>query len=218
MKKTTISRRNLIRAGAFSVAAAGTAQAAGKKEPTPDHEEGPFYPIAPQTEKDADLTRFGNSGGQAEGEIIVIEGHVYGDDGAPLADAVIDVWQANAHGRYAHEADPNPAPLDSNFQGWAVVKTDANGQYRLKTVLPGAYPAADDWVRPPHIHFKIARRGFREITTQMYFDGQPLNDADLLLNALPASKQFALIAKSETLEGDADTSTLYRFDVALAKV
>lgn len=85
--------------------------------------------------------------------------------GQPVADALIDVWQTNSHGRYVHEADANPAPLDKNFQGWAKLKIGPDGRYRVKTIKPGAYPVGDGWSRPPHIHFKVARRGIHELTT-----------------------------------------------------
>ena len=131
---------------------------------------------------------------------------------------VVDIWQANAAGRYAHEKDPNPAPLDANFQGWAIIKTDAEGNYRFKTVKPGAYPAEENWVRPPHIHYKVSRRGYHEITTQMYFPDDKLNDTDLLLNNVDEAARDTLIAKKEVLADDPEAQDLYRFDVVIATV
>jgi len=219
MPISKISRRSLMSAGVATTAMAGLANAGdSKKSITPPQTEGPFYPVKPQDDKDADLTRIGDNNDVAVGAVVVVEGHVYGPDGKSIADAVVDIWQANAHGRYAHEADPNPAPLDPNFQGWAIIKTNARGMYRYKTIIPGAYPVDDEWSRPPHIHYKVSRRGFREITTQMYFEGQPLNDVDRLLNDMDEKERQTLIAKSDILEGDADTAILYRFDVVLAKV
>lgn len=211
--RTKFTRRGLI--GVGIAAGASTAAAA---PPTARQTEGPFYPTTDQADKDADLTRVAGRSGRATGEIIVVEGRVLDETGAPIAGAIVDVWQANAHGRYAHERDSNPAPLDPAFQGWAILTADAEGRYRFRTVLPGAYPAETGWDRPPHIHFKVARRGFREITTQMYFEGQALNDIDRLLAAVPEPRRSALIARASVLDGDADGAALYRFDVTLAKV
>jgi len=148
----------------------------------------------------------------AEGEIVLVEGRVLDPAGNPIANAVVDVWQANAAGRYAHERDPNTAPLDPKFQGWAIMKTDATGRYAFKTIRPGAYPAEDDWWRPPHIHFKVARRGYRELTTQMYFEGEALNDVDRIVQNLPEAERVSVIAKR------VDAASPYVFDIVIAKV
>ncbi len=217
MSERRISRRQLMRAGAV-VTAAGAASAAASPVFTPRLTEGPFYPITPQADKDSDLTRIEGRDGRAAGDIVWVEGRVLGSDGAPLEGAVVDVWQANAAGRYAHEKDPNPAPLDPNFQGWAIIATDADGRYRFKTIVPGAYPATKTWTRPPHIHFKVSRRGYHEIITQMFLPGHPLNAPDRLLRAIPEDARSAVIAKLETATDDRDTSVLYRFDVTLKEV
>jgi protocatechuate 3,4-dioxygenase beta subunit len=214
-----ISRRDILGAGAVGTGillTAGcqseTAPAAGGATLTPAQTEGPFYPIVDQADKDADLTRLGDSGAVAEGEIVLVEGQVLDPAGNPIAGAVVDVWQANAAGRYAHERDPNPAPLDTKFQGWAIMKTDADGRYAFRTIRPGAYPAEDDWWRPPHIHFKVARRGYRELTTQMYFEGEALNDVDLILQDLPEAERRSVVAKRT------DVASPYVFDIVIAKV
>ncbi len=212
MTQSRITRRSLIHAGIASTAAVGTSAAAV----TPPQSEGPFYPVTPQDDLDADLTRIGGRAGVAEGRIIYVGGQVTAPDGSPIADAVVDVWQANAHGRYAHERDQSPAPLDPNFQGWAILKTDAEGRYRFRTISPGAYAVNEAWTRPPHIHFKVSRRGFVELTTQMYFPGDPLNEADRLLAQLGESDRARLVAVAESFAGDPDADTLYRFDVVLA--
>jgi protocatechuate 3,4-dioxygenase beta subunit len=215
MTKLTLSRRNIIRASLAAGAGLGVTTACAKEAAnivTPSQTAGPFYPIVKQTDKDADLTKFGDSEGVALGEMIVVEGQVLGDDGSPIADAIVDIWQANAAGRYAHEADPNTAPLDPNFQSWAIMTTDAEGRYRFKSVRPGAYPAEENWTRPPHIHFRVSRRGYRETTTQMYFENEPLNDIDKLLNALPENKRHTLVATQKDGDGP------FRFDVVLAAV
>ena len=219
MKKNSVSRRDILKVGVGSAAVLGsTAVLASGHQTTPAQVEGPFYPIHAQDDKDADLTRVSSATARAEGEIIVVAGSVKDENGEPIANAVVDVWQANAAGRYAHEEDSNTAPLDANFQGWAILKTDAEGKYRFKTIKPGAYPATDDWDRPPHIHYKVSRRGYREITTQMYFPGDKLNEVDPLLNEVDEPARSALIANKESLSDDADTKDLYRFDVVIASV
>ena len=213
MKYSIFSRRQFLGGSSLSLAAftfTATGQSALKV--TPPHTEGPFYPIIEQDDKDNDLTMYGDSEVPAIGEIITVRGQVLDDSNKPIANAVVDIWQANSAGRYAHERDPNPAPLDPNFQGWTIIKTDAEGRFRFKTVKPGAYPVSNNWTRPPHIHFKVSRRGYKEITTQMYFDNEPLNDVDRLLNELPADLQSTLIA---TRKSNAEP---FQFNVVLAKV
>lgn len=184
------SRRTALKGalGGLVVTASGMLPAA-----TPPQVEGPFFPKRDQADKDLDLTRIAGHDKAAQGEVHVIEGRVLDENGKPVADALIDVWQANRHGRYAHEADPNPAPLDPDFQGWARLRTDAEGRYRVRTIKPGAYPVEAGWTRPPHIHFKVARRGFHELTTQMYFAGEPLNEVDRLLQGVPEADRPKLV-------------------------
>ena len=217
MTKSRVSRRALLRSGLISTAAIGVGSTpAAAARITASQGEGPFYPVTPQADRDPDLTRFGDRPGVAEGRVIYVGGQVLAPDGAPIADAVVDIWQANAHGRYAHEKDQSAAPLDPNFQGWAVLKTDADGRYRFRTVMPGAYAVDASWTRPPHIHFKVSRRGFVEVTTQMYFPDEPLNAPDRLLNNVTEAEQAGLIAVPEAFSGDPDADTLYRFDAVLA--
>lgn len=189
-----ITRRTALQVGLGAAAGAATAATAGgllagsndeASCGTPHQQEGPFYPIHEQADRDLDLTRIQGKSGRAEGEIVIVEGRVVDENREPVEAALVDIWQANAHGRYRHEADPNPAPLDENFQGWGQVKTDSEGRYRFKTIIPGAYPATSNWWRPPHIHFKVSKRGYRELTTQMYFAGNELNEKDRILLELP---------------------------------
>ncbi len=218
MASHPLSRRRVLTAAAGAGAGALAAgRAAGAPIITPSEIEGPFYPVADQADKDADLTRIKGREGVALGEVITVEGRVLGPDGEPLDAAVVDVWQANAAGRYAHPAERSLAPLDPNFQGWAIMATNADGAYRFTTIKPGAYRVSRAWERPPHIHFRVSRRGFRDLTTQMYFDAEPLNDIDRLLQDIPEAERPALIA---TPTGDASGGEplAYRFDVVLAAV
>ena len=216
------SRREFLGYGLGAVAAggliAGSAKAASR-DPTAPVMEGPFYPIHKQQDRDADLTRFDGSKERAKGELTLVEGVVSDGDGKPLAGALVDIWQANAAGRYHHERDPNPAPRDANFQGWAQVLTDNDGRYRFLTVKPGAYPAAANWTRPPHIHFKLAKRGFHELTTQMFFDGEPLNDVDQLYLALSQDERKGVVAEmGKETTADGGEVLHCRFDIVLSRV
>lgn len=193
-EKTAITRRGLLKAGAG--AAAGTVAGAamgGTLGLTPANPEGPFYPKHQQADRDIDLTRIEGHSERAEGAVIQVEGRVLDEHGKPVEGALVDIWQANTHGRYHHEDDPNPAPRDPNFQGWGMVRTDAEGRYRFTTIKPGAYAVDGEWTRPPHIHYKVSRRGFHELTTQMYFDGESLNEGDALLGAVPENERERLI-------------------------
>lgn len=210
-----MSRRSALRAGLGALALAPfTRTLAG----TPAQVEGPFYPVHKQADKDLDMTRVAGRKARAQGEVIEVSGRVTDEAGAPVAGAVVDIWQANAGGRYAHEADTSPAPLDPNFQGWARLLTDAEGRYRVLTIIPGAYLVEGDWSRPPHIHFKVARRGFKELTTQMYFAGHPLNGPDRILDAVPEAERGQLVVTFAAKEGKADGTRHGTFNLVLARV
>ena len=211
---TDVTRRWFLRG---SIGAAATvASAPLLAATTPRQSEGPFYPVREQRDTDADLARVEGRAERAAGELIEVSGRVLDEDGNPVADALVDVWQANANGRYAHERDRNPAPLDENFQGWGKLQTDAEGRYRLRTIKPGPYPVRPDWSRPPHIHFKVARRGYHELTTQMYFAGDPLNDTDLLLQSVPEPGQRMLIVDFRAAPGGEAKQGV--FDIVLRRV
>lgn len=140
---------------------------------TPDQILGPFYPLQQQPVRHGDLTE----GGRAAGTVLHLSGRVLTSAGAPVPGARVEIWQANAQGRYAHPNDTNPTPLDPHFSGFAVTTTDREGRYQFKTVRPAAYPAGPDRMRPAHIHFKVT--GTREeLVTQMYFAGEEWNDRD----------------------------------------
>jgi len=169
---------------------------------TPAEIEGPFYPVFPQKDKDFDLTQIEGSTDHAIGKPIYIKGTIRDSNGDPIEDATVDIWQANAAGRYRHPHDRNPAPLDPNFQGWAIVQSGRQGQFNFKSVMPGAYPASDTWTRPPHVHFKVSKIGYVELTTQMYFPNQPLNKTDLLLQGKSESERKLMIAQKDASDND----------------
>ncbi len=194
-----ITRRAAIHLGlgaaAGSVAGTVLPQSDDGSCTTPAQTEGPFYPKRDQLDKDADLTILEGRSGHASGEVIHVSGTVIDESLNPVAGALVDVWQANTHGRYHHEDDPNPAPLDLEFQGWAQLRTGIDGSFSFKTIMPGAYPVTENWWRPPHIHFKVARRGYHELTTQMYFAGNELNAKDSILQELGAAEQERVVVE-----------------------
>lgn len=179
---------------------------------TPQEMLGPFYPEHPLPDHDFDMTHIRGTPGRARGEIIEVLGQLVHRDGAPVRNAEIEVWQANAAGRYRSPVDTNPAPLDPGFQGYARLLSAADGGFRLLTIKPGAYPAAIG-MRTPHIHFQVRTRDFR-LATQMYFPGEPLNATDPLLSTLPARhlNPAAVMAHEEL--GAAGLKR-YRWDVVL---
>lgn len=222
MKYPKQSRRDFLVAGLGAAAATSVGASvamASEDSVTPPVTEGPFYPIHEQAERDFDMTRFNEGAEIAAGELVILEGKVLDDAGHPIAGAFVDVWQANTWGRYHHERDPNPQPRDPNFQGWAQVTADAKGRYRFLTIRPGAYPVEEGWVRPPHIHFKVSKRGYHEITTQMFFQDEPLNDIDKLFLALSEKERQNVVAKASkghTQKGEEAIHCM--FDIILAKV
>jgi len=153
---------------------------------------GPFYPVIKPLDQDADLTVIQGKSGRAQGQVIYVMGQVLNLKGEPIQGAEVEIWQANTFGRYTHPHDTNPAPLDPNFEGYGIQITDTEGRYRFRTIKPGAYPASEDWIRPPHIHFCVTSRTNRFIT-QLFFEGEPFNEKDLLLKC--ASNKESLITK-----------------------
>ncbi len=155
------------------------AQTAERME-TPELVLGPFYPMLKPLDQDADLTSVKGRKGIAEGSIIHVAGRVFDKKGKPVAGAKIEIWQANTHGRYAHQSDTNTSvPLDPNFEGFAVIKTDNEGRYRFKTIKPGAYPISPTEQRTPHIHIEVEGKANR-LVSQMFFPNEPLNEKDAL--------------------------------------
>jgi protocatechuate 3,4-dioxygenase beta subunit len=188
------NRRAFIKKGLFGSALSLLPYSAYSNAPTPKEIEGPFYPLVVQKDTDFDLTMVNDNSGVAKGKSVFIEGRVLDTNNQPIENATVDLWQANAVGKYRHPHDSNNAPLDPNFQGWAIVKSGKDGFFRFKTIIPGAYPVSDTWTRPPHIHFKVSKIGFLEIITQMYFPDHELNIPDFLLKRKSKKEQSLMIA------------------------
>jgi protocatechuate 3,4-dioxygenase beta subunit len=211
----TITRRaalGQIAAGTGLLTTGAFAQTPGLT-PTPFQVVGPFYPLQRPADDDSDLTMISGHRARAAGAPIELTGRVLTPRGQPVANALMDVWQANAAGRYAHASDTSGLAVDDDFQGFGRLRTDAQGRYRVLTVRPGAYPIGGGGspVRTPHIHFEVSGRTDR-LTTQMYFPGEVLNRTDILLRDQPGAD--ALIARA--LEAGADGLTRYAWDIVLA--
>jgi protocatechuate 3,4-dioxygenase beta subunit len=186
---------------------------------TPPQTEGPFYPVDDQLDKDSDLTRLKGHTERAKGQVIYVQGTVTDESCAPVNKALVEIWQACASGRYNHPGDTNPAALDPHFQYWGKATTEDDGKYLFKTILPGHYPASPTWTRPAHIHFKVFARGFFDLTTQLYFEGNPYNAGDLILKALPpAERNKVVIPLTEAGQGFELGSKIGIFDIAIRRV
>ena len=164
-----------------------------------------------------DLTR--QHAGEPLGERIVVGGRVLDGDGHPLPGALVEVWQANASGRYVHGSDQHPAPLDPNFTGAGFCVTDAEGRFRFVTIKPGAYPWKNHpnaW-RPAHLHFSLFGRNFSQrLITQMYFPGDPLLAMDPIYQSIP--EPFArnqLVARFDISQTVPEWALGYSFDITL---
>jgi protocatechuate 3,4-dioxygenase beta subunit len=149
---------------------------------------GPVYGQDEIQPLDNDLTKNSMKSAEPLGERIIVTGRVLDDWGKPVPNALIEIWQANAAGRYMHKVDQHPAPLDPNFYGAGRMLTDENGEYRFTTIRPGAYPWGNHYNawRPAHIHFSVCGINFlQRLVTQMYFPGDPLMALDPIYNSIP---------------------------------
>jgi protocatechuate 3,4-dioxygenase alpha subunit len=135
------------------------------------------------------------------GTPITIEGRIVDADGKPVDDALVEIWQANAHGRYDHPDDTRNLPLEPGFNGFGRVPTDASGNFRFTTIKPGRVPAPDERMQAAHINVTIFMRGMlKQLATRIYFPDEPANDTDPVLARVPAGRRDTLIA---TRTGDA---------------
>jgi protocatechuate 3,4-dioxygenase, beta subunit len=152
------------------------------------------------------------------GERIVVGGRVLEADGRPVPDTLVEVWQANAAGRYRHDVDRHPAPLDPNFSGAGRCVTDSEGRFRFVSVKPGAYPwrnHANAW-RPAHIHFSVLGRAFvQRLITQMYFPGDPLFAFDPILGSVPEAARERLVSRLDLELTVPEWALGYRWDIVL---
>jgi protocatechuate 3,4-dioxygenase beta subunit len=178
---------------------------------------GPAFGSDDVRESDSDLTVHG--AGEPIGERIIVSGRVLGGDGRPVRSALIEIWQANAAGRYLHRVDQHPAPLDPNFTGGGRVLTDDEGRYRFITIKPGAYPWKNHhnaW-RPQHIHLSVFGRAFTErLVTQMYFPGDQLFAYDPIYQSVRDPKaRERMVSTLDLANTKPEWALAYSFDIVL---
>ncbi len=180
---------------------------------------GPVYGHESVGPVDGDLTRNGRKNGEPLGERIVVTGRVVDENDRPVPDTLVEIWQANAAGRYIHTVDDHDAPLDPNFFGGGRCVTDADGRYTFRTIKPGAYPWRNHfnaW-RPNHIHFSLFGPCFAtRLVTQMYFPGDPLLDLDPIFQSVSdTDARDALIARFDIGVTEPEIALGYQFDIVL---
>ncbi|MCM8556231.1 hypothetical protein [Sphingomicrobium sediminis] len=212
--KTMLSRRRMI-AGGLGIAVGAPLLAQDQQideiiesmmGSTPAQQLGPFYPVVRPLDQDADLTMIEGHSERAAGDLLDIFGRVVDTNGDPIVGAKLDLWQANAAGRYDHAGDTREdIPLDPHFQGSAVLMTDDEGRYRFRTIKPAIY-GIGTFLRPRHIHFTIDGQQSR-LTTQMYFPGEKENALEDI-----AEDSLLVAKRSDPLEGAVEA---LRWDVVL---
>ncbi len=181
------------------------------------HASGPVFGHESIRATDNDLTK--QHAGEPQGERIIVTGRVVDDDGIPVRSALIEIWQANAAGRYRHQNDNHPAPLDPNFTGCGRVLTDSDGRYSFVSIKPGAYPWRNHenaW-RPAHIHLSLFGAGIlSRLVTQMYFPGDPLLPFDPIYNSIPdEAARRRLISNFDWATTKPEWALGFQFDIVL---
>ena len=190
-----MNRRHMLKSSAISLGGvAGVIHAA-----TPGQPEGPFHPV----NIDHDLRRKSSNSPYATGQQIIVTGSVIDSKtGRGISQAMIEIWQADHQGKYNHPSDPLDLEPDPDFQFWGRASSDLQGRYQFLSIKPGSYPASPGWYRPPHIHIHVSRRGYHPLTTQMYFDGETLNDSDRILAQLsPVDRKKLIVSFAERSNG-----------------
>ena len=188
----------------------GFAGRAAAAVPTREQTAGPFYPPPNQRPQDTDwnLVKVESRVREAGGEVLHLSGRVLDRDGAPLANALVEIWQCDANGRYHHVGDrSSDRPLDEDFQGFGAIRTDADGRYRFRTINPVPYPG-----RTPHIHARVVPLDGRELVTQIYIEDHPLNRKDWIFRSLGAKAQSAATMDPERRD-DGDLQAEFNFVV-----
>lgn len=203
-----LTRRAFAAAGLAAAGLAVTGRGLAKELPlTAESPMGPFFPLDMPADSDADMTWIKGHSTRATGTVIELRGRVLDMRGNPIAGSRIDLWQANAAGRYAHPSDIAKAPLDPHFQGYASIVSDAQGDWRIVTVKPGGYDSPIGH-RPPHIHFDVRGKSHRNVA-QLYFPEDAEGNArDQLYKALGAGAGTSL-ARRDAPSGN------YHWDIVL---
>ena len=187
----------------------------------PDHLRNLRLPVFGESclgELDNDLTKNARKNGEPIGERIKVFGRVMDEAGRPLSNALIEIWQANAAGRYIHKAEIHDAPLDPNFLGAGRVMTDTDGCYSFYTIKPGAYPWGNHYNawRPNHIHFSVFGHHLdQRLVTQMYFPGDPLFAYDPIFQSTPEHARALMISRFSMDQTEAEFALFYEFNIVL---
>ncbi|HXW85630.1 MAG TPA: protocatechuate 3,4-dioxygenase subunit alpha [Candidatus Binataceae bacterium] len=171
---------------------------------TPSQTVGPFFKPALHSDALCEL-----ASEQTRGERIVISGRVLDGDQAPVPDAMVEIWQANAEGRYRHPEDTQEKLLDPHFVGFGRAATDREGRFRFSTIKPGSVPGRNSEWQAPHLNLSVFARGLlKRLATRVYFEGERLNDQDAVLRSTPAARRRTLLARRAS-------SGEYIFDIVL---
>lgn len=203
-----LSRRHFVAGGLATLGAAAAPALGQGRPPTAESPMGPFYPVVRPADSDYDLTQLPWRAERAAGTVIEVSGRVFDMRGNPVPGARIELWQANAAGRYDHPSDVSTAPLDPNFQGFAEIVADRTGDWRIVTIKPGGYDSPIGH-RPPHIHFAITGNAHRNVA-QLYFPEEAEGNArDALYRALGEGAASSLATR------DAADPGKYRWDVVM---
>jgi protocatechuate 3,4-dioxygenase beta subunit len=205
-------RRDFLRQFALGAAAfAAPGAFAEALVRTPKQTEGPFYPDRLPLDTDNDLLVLNNSLTPAVGEVAWLSGRILDEHGDPVRNALVEIWQADANGVYIHSKSGNAARRDGNFQGFGRFLTGASGEYLFRTIKPVPYKP-----RTPHIHLAVRIKGRKELITQCYVKGQPMNAADMVYKAIkdPAQRESVTLA-FDPLKGSKAGELAARWDVVL---
>ena len=192
---------------ALGLALAGGAWAAALA-PTPEQTPGPFYPSVLPEDRDADLVVIKGREGRAQGTVLQLSGRVTDIDGKPVAEALVEIWQADSYGRYLPPKDGAAGRRDPNFQGYGQARTDATGSYSFRTIRPVPYQS-----RPPHIHFQVTHPRFRPLVTQMYVVGEPGREDSAYFGGQRVRDALSVTLRSA--EGGEPGALSARFDIVL---
>ncbi len=176
--RASLDRRRLV-AGLAGLGLAGRAAAAGPLVPTPGQTEGPFYPLTIPADHDHDLVRVEGAAARATGTVLHLTGRVLDRWGRPVRQALVEIWQCDAHGVYRHPRAPLQEMADPGFQGYGRTLLGPDGAYRFRTIRPVPYPG-----RTPHIHVAVVVPGTGRLVSQLYVEGEPLNERDPLFRAI----------------------------------
>lgn len=214
MTRATDTGRRRLLAGSAAALALGSAPARllAALAATPAQTMGPFYPRRPPLETDNDLVRIAGRDDLARGAITDLSGRVLDPAGEPVDDAVIEIWQCDANGRYHHVDSSRPRKRDPNFQGFGAFTTGTDGVYRFRTIRPVPYPG-----RAPHIHYRVKAPGHPELVTQLYVAGHPRNADDFILRrAGDAAARRRLLVDFEPIDSP-EAALAARFDIVLGQ-